>query len=323
MFPSLGTNAIDLSIGAQKYQVGSGFLVYDGGTDGGERGGYWIGMRKAFRFTAVAKLRTGPWLAEAVFFRPNDDKNTSTKTVGTNVEYTFGETGKLAGSYWNVYTSDDERRDGLNIFDVRGEVHPLSSLPGLLLESEVTYERNGSGSLNNSWGGFGGIGYAFGDDVTWKPFVSYRLAYFSGDDGSGDNRAFDPFFYGFSDWNQWYLGEIVGEYVATNRNATVHILRLKTQPTEAITAQLFYLYFHLNRTGEGSLTPRPPTNPRTALINDKSLGQELDFVVDWAATDNLAFSAVAAVMFPGAGAKDFFADDNTWMHFMLYTSINF
>lgn len=156
-----------------------------------------------------------------------------------------------------------------------------------------------------------------------KPFVGYRFAYFSGDDGSGDNRGFDPLFYGFSDWNQWYLGEIIGEYVATNRNASVHLLRLKTQPTEKLGVNLYYLYYRLNHRSEGTITPRPPANPRVALINDKSLGQELDFVLDWAATDNLAFSGVAAAFFPGSGAKDFFQDDNIWMHFMIYTSIHF
>ena len=102
LFPSLGKDAIDLSVGSQSYQAGTGFLFQDGSTDGGERGGYWLGLRKAFRFTGIARLKTGSFLAETMFLRPYDEPNTSTNVVGTNVEYSFGDRATLGGAYWNV-----------------------------------------------------------------------------------------------------------------------------------------------------------------------------------------------------------------------------
>lgn len=239
LFPSLGKDAIDLSVGSQPYQAGTGFLFYDGSTDGGERGGYWLGLRKAFRFTGIARLKTGSLLAEAMYLRPYDEPNTRTEVAGTNVEYSFGDRATVGGAYWNVFGSDDERRDGLHVFDLRAEVQPLRSHPGLGLAGEIVKERNGS--KNDSLAGYAEINYDFGDAVPWKPYVAYRYAAFSGDDGKGDNSAFDPLFYGFNDWNQWYLGEIVGEFVATNANLDVHVLQLRANPTESITTQLFYL----------------------------------------------------------------------------------
>jgi hypothetical protein len=321
LFPSLGKDAIDLSVGSQPYQAGTGFLFADGGTDGGsERGGYWLGLRKAFRFTTIARLKTGPWLAEAMFLRPYDEPNTSTKVRGVNLEYAFGERAKLGGGYWNVYDSDVERRDGLDVYDLRGEVRPFVRLPGFGLAGEIVREDNSS--LNNSWGGYGEVSYDFGDDVGCAPYVAYRYVSFQGDSGSGDNRAFDPLFYGFTDWNQWYLGEILGEYVATNRNANVHVVRLRANPVESVTAQLYYLYFRLDEFSS-VIDSRPPSNPRAVLIQDRGLAHELDFIVDWAPNDYLVFSGVAAVLIDSSGARDFFQDDETWSHYMLYASFKF
>jgi hypothetical protein len=320
LFPSLGTDAIDLSIGSQPYQAGTGLLFCDGSTNGGKRGGYWISLRKAFRFTGIARLTSGPLLVEGMFLRPYDEPNTSTKVAGANVEYSFGDRGTVGGGYWNVVASKDERREGLNVFDLRGEVHPLPSLIGLGLAGEIVRERNGS--KNNSWGGYAGVDYDFGDDVAWKPYVGYRYAAFQGDDGTGDNRSFDPLFYGSSDWNQWYLGEILGQYVATNRNALVNLLHLRASPIDALTLHAFYLNFRLDELSN-EVVSRPPSRDRRALIESKNVGNEFDFVVDWSVTDYLSVSGVAAVFLPSSGAKDFFGASGTWSDLMLYTSLKF
>ena len=320
LFSSLGTDAIDLSVGAQPYQAGTGFLFYDGSTDGGKRGGYWLGLRKAFRFTGIARLKTGPLLAEAMYLRPYDQPNTSTEVAGLNLEYSFGERGKLGGGYWNVFDSKNERRDGLNVFDLRGEVHPLANLLGLGLSGEVVRELNGD--QNNSWGGYAGIGYDFGDTIPFAPYVEYRYAAFQGDDGTGDNRSFDPLFYGFNDWNQWYLGEIIGEYVATNRNATVNLVHLRANPIDAVTLHFFYLNFRLNELAN-EVTSRPPAQTRAAQIQSKNIGNEIDLIADWSATEYLSFSGVLGFFIPSSGAKDFFEASGTWTHLMLYASVKF
>jgi hypothetical protein len=96
LFPSLGKDAIDISFGSQKYEVGSGFLFSDGATDGGsERGGYWLGMRKAFELTAILRLTTGPFMGELVYLQPNDDPDTSTDVTGANFDWTLGERAKV------------------------------------------------------------------------------------------------------------------------------------------------------------------------------------------------------------------------------------
>ena len=116
-------------------------------------------MRKAFQMTAIAKLTTGPFMGEVVYLQPNDVQDSSTDVVGTNLEWTFSERASVGGGYWYFADSDIGRRDGLDVFDLRGEVHPLESLPGLVLTAELVYEENGS--QNESWGGYAEIGHSF------------------------------------------------------------------------------------------------------------------------------------------------------------------
>jgi hypothetical protein len=322
LFPSLGEDAIDLSVGSQPYELGSGFLFQDGGTDGGRRGGYWLGLRKAFRLTAVARLETGPFLAEGMYLRPNDRPDTSTDVAGLNLEWTFGERAAIGAGYWNVFDSDDERRDGLQVFDLRFDASPLKDrdvLPGLRLSGEVAHERNGS--RNDSWGAYAEVGYAF-EQAPWKPTLSYRYAYFTGDDSRGKNTAFDPLFYGFQDWGTWYLGEIVGEYVASNSNARVHTLRVRAEPTDALTADLLYFFFRLDELPD-RIVPRPPTQPRAALIRDRNLAHAVDVALAWQVCDLLSLSAVAGVLVLEPGGEDFFADDDVWSHYMLVLTVAF
>jgi hypothetical protein len=319
LFPALGEDAIDVSFGSQKYQVGNGFLFWDGATDGGSRGGYWLGMRKAFRMAGIAKLATGPFVGRAVYLQPNDLDNTNTDVLGVDLEWTFGERGKLGGGYWNFVDSDDFRRDGLDVFDLRGEVHPLDFLPGLVVSGEVSFEKNHR--LNESWGGWAEIGYAF-DDIFAKPYLSYRYSGFTGDRGTASAiEAFDPLFYGMSDWDTWYLGEIFGGWVGTNRNLDAHTVRLRVEPAEDWKVNLVALVFQLDEFAT-DLQPRL-FDPRVVSIRDKDLGEEVDLIVDWSMNDHLMWSVVLGALFPSNGLEQATGGNEVWTHAMLYASFSF
>jgi hypothetical protein len=320
LFPSLGEDAIDLSFGAQRYQVGTGFLFWDGGTDGGsERGGYWIGMRKAFQLTGIARLTTGPFMGELVYLQPNDVPDSSTDVVGANLEWKFSERASIGGGYWYFADSDSVRRDGLDVFDARGSVKPFTGLPGLSLSAELVYQENGS--LNQSWGGYAEIAHAF--EAPCKPMLSFRYASFTADREDEDQiETFDPIFYGFSDWNTWYLGEIFGEYIAANAGFDAYVLRLRTEPAERWAVNLFGLAFVVDEFSNELTTPRF-FDPRIALIEDKDLGYEVDLTVDWAMNDHVLWSFVVAAMFPGNGLEQATGGNSVWTHAMIYASLSF
>ena len=42
---TIGENALDFRLGRAQYQLGHGFLLFDGASEGGSRGGYWTNAR--------------------------------------------------------------------------------------------------------------------------------------------------------------------------------------------------------------------------------------------------------------------------------------
>lgn len=313
LWPSLGEDAVEITGGSQVYKQGHGFLFYDAGSDGGDRGGFWLGMRKAYQMAFTARLKTGPWMAEAYYLEP-DDRGDDTEMAGANIEYSFGDRAEIGFSYTNVLDSNTARRDGLDIFDFRGSAQPFADYPQFRVEGELAIEDNGD--LNDSMGYYFKAYYDFEDRFRWQPKIYYRYAHFSGDDGLGDNEAFDPINYGFDDWNQWFIGEIIGEYVSSNRNLGTHTLNLNLTFSEDISGGFYWIYYKADEL-ESVIVPRPPTSPRAALITDKDLAQEINFTLDWNVTDAFYVGMMAGWVFPDDGGEDFFGDDDTWGVFML------
>ena len=321
-FPTLGTDALEISVGKQRYQIDEGFFMWDGGSDGGTRGAYWIAPRKAFYMSAIAKLNTGPYKVEAFYLKPNDNPYTATNVIGSNFEYAAGETGKMGFTYMNIYSSQKLSRDGLNYFDWRVALTPFSFDRGFLFKGEYAYEWNPSESHSYAW--YGEAGYSF-KDVAMNPFVSYRYADFgrSGVDSNGESTVWDPLFYGFYDWSTWYIGEIIGEFVTINRGLVIQTVRLRAEPISGVTTNLLYSYYRLG-SSISEIAARD-LNPRAANITSKHIGQEFDLTTDWTATSYLSFSGVVAAFDPGAGAKQYVQTNNSgwWLHFMLYTKVAF
>ena len=115
-------------------------------------------------------------------------------------------------------------RDGLNVFNARAFVSPFRALPDLSFELEYAHEENGD--LLSSDAVTAQVGYEM-SELAWTPKLSYRYAYFEGDDPATPTReGFDSLLPGFSDWGTWWQGEIAGEYFVSNSNLISHQVRL-------------------------------------------------------------------------------------------------
>jgi hypothetical protein len=114
---------------------------------------------------------------------------------------------------------------------VRAYTVPFPNLKALSFEAEYAQEDNGALLDSTAWN----LLVAYQLDMTWQPKVSYRYAFFEGDDpGTPENEAFDGLFTGFYDWGSWWQGEIAGEYFVSNSNLISHQLRVHATPTESI-----------------------------------------------------------------------------------------
>jgi hypothetical protein len=308
---SLG-GTLDLSYGRQRYQVGSGFLFSDAGSDGGQRAAFWIGAHKDFRQAAIAKFETQNVLTRFVFLEPNDNPRSDTKMVGGDFQLSDEDFGSAGIGYYRILNSDIGTRDGMNVFDIRVDTTPLRTtdfLPGLTLKSEFAYEQNGD--EQKGYGVYGEVGYDFADVLPWAPYLSYRFARFTGDDpGSSRDENFDPLFYGFDDWGTWFQGEILGEYVLLNQNLNSHTVRLRVSPNDDLTFNFLYYYFWLD--DEDSFGTQ-----------SSSFADEVDLVADYTVNDNISFSLVGALSNPRDGATDFTGGDDVWYYGMFYTRLSF
>src|SRR4051794_33040085 len=151
----LGENAVALSFGRQNFKLGNGFLFWQGSTNGGARGAYWLAPRLAYQAAGIAKLETHGVTAQAFYLKPDDDPGTDTQLVGLDIAYALGESGCVVDSFeivpnclalgfYNIFNSDLETRDGMSVIDARGDARPLAALPSLRLAGEFAYEKNGN-----------------------------------------------------------------------------------------------------------------------------------------------------------------------------------
>ena len=312
LFPALGHNAIDISGGQQNYQIGSGFLIYDGAANGGIEGAYWMAPRQAFEETVIGRFNSGPIKFETFHlgYRASRQFNVDGSANGVNMEYSFNSKNKVGFTYLHVYNTFNQVLDGLDVYNGRVDVIPVSFWPQLSISSEYAFEKNGSQFQAN--GGFAKISYEF-QDTPWSPAVSFRYTGLQGDDpDTVRNEGFSPLAYGFSDWGTWYQGEIIGEYVLGNSNLLSYLLALSVKPVKNLDMHLFYYHFEID-------------HPRTLADNvtASDFADEIDLIADWQANEQLSISAVLAVAIPGEAARQFTGGSQTWLQSMVYMSWTF
>lgn len=318
ILPISRDHSVELSIGRHDYKVGTGFLFYDGASDGGRRGAYWIDRRQAFGLVGRAAATVGDALGEAVYLEGDErDPDTNTRVAGVNLELPIDAL-DLGASFYQLLDSDLDTRDGMSVYDLRigGKAWGFSAA------GELAYETNGDDL--EAFGGYAQIGYDF-DMLGTDLRLSYRYAFLSGDDpDSSKSEAFDPLYYGLYEsgepgsayqeveWGSWFQGEIIGEFVLPNSNLKTHMVRLTAYPSEQLWLNLIYYNFALDE--PAGLDPS---------VTSSDFANEVDFIVEVAPTRWLYLNGVIGVAFPGDAAEEFTLGDDPWVHFMLYTQIDF
>ncbi len=285
-------NLLDFKLGRAQYRLGHGFLLWDGASEGGSRGGYWTNARKAFQFASIARATPGPHTAEFFFLDKDElpEIDTGTKLWGGNYEFAFTKDANVGASYLRFLANPDVRpdRDGLRVFNIRSYGSPLPGTKNVSYGFEYASERNGDLRKSNAWTIEGG--YQFSDRV-WEPKISYRYAWFQGDDpATPANEAWDPLLLGFYDWGTWWQGEIAGEYFLSNSNLISHQIRVHATPTEKLAGGLIFYDFRAQQ----------PLVVSQENVIAKQVAYEVDLYADWKANKNVTISIVTAYGDPGA-----------------------
>ena len=124
------------------------------------------------------------------------------------------------------------------------------------------------------------------------------------------DENYDALFYGFTDWGNFFQGEIQGEYALGNSNLDSHMVKLKFQPLEPVTINLIYYNFMLH-------------DAAAAKVTSDKYADEYNFIVDYSVNEHLSFTFVAGLNDPKDGATQKTGGDEDWSYVMLYGCLKF
>lgn len=319
LFSDLGNSTVDLSGGRQNYKLGSGFLLYYGAENGGDRGASWINPRTAFNNTAIARINVQDATVEG-FHLETRPLNPAEKRhyQGANVEYKVADNATVGVSYINTTNSRSLHDEGSTIslgelkvnndtYDARADFSPV---PEVTISAEYVYQTNAETTTAfeleeknavHASGGFGQIEYKR-QDLLWQPAISYRYAI--------QQEGFDGMSPGFSTWGTWFQGEINGEFILNNTNLVTHVGKLVLTPNESLALNVVYLNYAF-------------LHPDAFDLTASKYGNEVDLLADWDVSDTVALSAGIEAFVPDEAGKQYLGGNKVWLQGMVSASFEF
>jgi hypothetical protein len=309
---SIGDDAVDVQVGRMPYTIGRGFLIQDGGGEGGSRGGYWSNARKAWEFAEVITFKPKHHTFQVFYLDRAEvpETRTGTRLWGANYDLAWGEANTVGATFIGAMSDSVPNRDGMSVVNLRAYVSPFKRLPFLSVGAEYANESNGTKLTSNAW--MAEAAYEFAS-VAGKPKVSYRYAFYQGDDPSTEkSEAFDPLFPGFYDWGTWWQGEIAGEYFLSNSNLASHQARVHFTPTESLgTGLIGYLFRndHPESFGPG--------------VTSKNIASEVDAYTDWKVNRNFSLSFILAYGNPQEALAQGYQRTQNFTYGMAYVTYSY
>lgn len=310
---------VKLSAGRQTYTLNDGFLVNSvrGSTNAGERGGLYLGPRLTNDFSVVGQAVSGPWGYNAFYIDPNEleDFESDTTFAGANLRYAFTDNFSLDATFITIpnsktfYPTPQGRRvarEGLNTIAGHAKWTRAFDVSGLWLEGELAHQFQSGGDVS-AWAYYGTVGYR-ANDVAWTPSLSYRYAYFSGDDpNTATYERFDPLL--STGLGIWLQGVSFGK-ITSNANLESHRVQFNVAPNEKL--NLTFDYYLLRAPELNNLG----SNPVLATLTSHDLGQEFSVSARWAYSKSLYVQALVSHAVPGAALRNIGADRD-WTTFQL------
>jgi hypothetical protein len=311
--PRLGEDALELTVGRAPYQLGHSLLIGDGAVEGSTRGGYWTNARKAFGFASIARLHTAHHRVEAFYLVRDEipEADSHTRVAGVNYEARLTKTTTLGATYLRFWANDREpQRNDLNVYNLRAYTVPIPGFQQLSFEFEYAAERNRDVLDSNAWN----VQAAYElSDVKWTPKVSYRYAYFQGDNpATATSEAWDPLLPGFYDWGTWWQGEIAGEYFVSNSNLISHQARLHLAPSQTLGTGLILYDFLADQ--PASIAPG---------VTAKDVAVEVDWYADWKFYKHFTTSLVVAFANPGKVVQQVYDRTKNFAYAMAFVTYSY
>lgn len=314
--------SIDLSLGAQLFENGTGMLISAGSGNGFERGALIFGPRQAWEMTAFVGYSDPASTVQAFHLDPRElaSNDTDTTLAGLTATHDWGDF-TLGGTGGVVLTSDAPwvraapdglgipeiipgGRDGMRFVNFWASWSPD---PRITVSGDLAYETNDSPDME-AWGGRIAATYAV-PDLPFQPVFGYSVQSFSGDDPATERlERFDPLFYDGSPAG-WGSGANAS-LVFLNSNVTAH--QLFAQMTVSERDFLTVRYFHVLASellsplqfGQGTRLVVDGTPNLIAGVTDARLADDIYVEYTRILTPTTFLTAGGSVSWPGEGVVE-------------------
>ncbi|MFN3890633.1 MAG: alginate export family protein [Beijerinckiaceae bacterium] len=317
--------SLNVSAGRQNFTLNDGFLIHfvRGSTNAAERSGLYLGPRNANDFSVVADFQSGAWRLKAFYIDPNELEYLESRTTfaGSNLRYAFTPDFAADVTFVAIPRSSTRfanpfglalPREGLQALAGHARYRNAARVRGLWLEGELAHQTNENFPMS-AWAGYALAGY-LASWAPWTPSLSYRYAYFSGDDPlTRRYEKYDPLL--STGLGVWLQGVTFGKLTA-NTNLETHRLQFNVAPNPALNITFDW---HLLRAAQYN---NIGANPALSQLASRALGQEFTLTARWALSRNIYLQTVASQAIPGRAFTAIGADKPwTTLQASLYWSL--
>ncbi|MEG1645017.1 MAG: alginate export family protein [Alistipes sp.] len=291
--------------GRKQFVLGDGWLIINTSMNGDNRAALQLNPRWASKHVFQTGFQWDRLFVQLFRLEANELPvlNSGTVINGANLELGSRDRMLIGMSFLQVlrsrfkyYLPDGrvEYRKGLQVYNFRLFRHaPVGG--GLLFKTEVGYQRNPHFSMN-AWAAYAEIGWNFGKSYG-TPTISYRFAYFSGDDADTHSyNRWDALYTG-GNGEQWVQGSNMYKMVQ-NSNEMSHRLQMIFNPLRKVqlVGQVWF-FCAPSLTNLGG-------NPALSQLKSHNYGTEFNLTIKYFASQHWYFHLNTAYTLPGAAIRD-------------------
>ena len=310
--------AYSVLYGRKQFVLGNGWLIINTSMNGQERAGLQINPRWAARRLFLASLRWDRVNFQAFQLRPNELPIFYSHTIlnGVNFEINRNDRFQLGASLLHSPRSEVKyylpdgtvlNRKGLWVYNLRLYGNQPAGRPGWFYKTEGGYQTNSRYKMR-AYAWYAQAGWSFAG----RPALSYRFAYFSGDNPK--TKAYERWdaLYTGGTGEQWVQGSNMYKIVQ-NSNEMSHLLQLVYSPVsklQTVTQLWSFMAPQSNNLGG---------NPGLSVMKGRYYGTELNLTVKYFYSRQWYFHLNTAFTVPGSAVKKTIPGDfKNWFSLMAF-----
>lgn len=312
--------------GRKQFVLGDGWLIINTSMNGDNRAALQLNPRWASKHVFQTGFQWDRLFVQLFRLQANELPTLNSGTIinGANLELGNKDRMLIGATFLQVlrsrfkyYLPDGtvKSREGLQVYNLRlFRNAPVGG--GLLFKAEAGYQRNPHFSMS-AWAGYAEVGWNFARSYG-SPTVSYRFAYFSGD--NPDTRSYNRWdaLYTGGNGEQWVQGSNMYKMIQ-NSNEITHRLQAIFNPLRKV--QLVgqvWMFYAPSLTNLGG-------NPALSQLKSHYYGSEFNLTVKYFASRRWYFHLNTAYTLPGGAIRDNLpaGDSKNWFCLSAFARYSF